>query len=114
MPEVKAGDFSLANAQIWANNLTTEIESGIFQSQAASWIAGDDISDVITTASRWASDGNALVCTVVMPNGIAALQQGDLFPTYYNSVIPSIELQLAKAGYRLANWLNTIFEQNIA
>jgi hypothetical protein len=49
-----------------------------------------------------------------MPNGVAALQKGDLYPTYYNSVIPTVELQIAKAGYRLANWLNTIYEQKIA
>jgi hypothetical protein len=114
MPQKKAGDFSLANAQTWANTLSTAIKSGTYKSEAASWITGDDISDVVTTASRWASDANALVCTVVMPNGVAALQKGDLYPTYYNSVIPTIELQISKAGYRLANWLNTIYEQNIA
>ena len=47
-----------------------------------------------------------------MPNGVAALQTGDLYPTYYNSVIPTIEMQLAKAGYRLANWLNQIVAAN--
>lgn len=49
-----------------------------------------------------------------MPNGAAALQTGDLYPTYYNSVIPTIELQLAKGGYRLANWLNMIYTKEIA
>lgn len=57
---------------------------------------------------KWASDANAFVCTVVMPDGVAALQTGDLYPTYYNSVIGTIELQIAKGGYRLANWLNLI------
>lgn len=113
MPEVRAGSSTLANAQAWANTLITEINTGIFKSQAASWIAGDTINDIQTTATRWASDANALVCSVVMPNGVAALQKGDLFPTYYDSVIPSIELQLAKGGYRLANWLDMIFTQNV-
>lgn len=114
MPQVKAGSSTLPHALIWANNITAEINTGIYKSSASSWISGDAISDVVTTATRWATDANAYVCTVVMPNGAAALQTGDLYPTYYNSVIPTIELQLAKAGYRLANWLNMIYTKEIA
>ena len=61
-----------------------------------------------------ASDANSFVCSVVMPNGAAALQSGDLYPTYYNSVIDTVELQIAKGGYRLGNWLNTIYKNEIA
>jgi hypothetical protein len=114
MPEQLIGGDSLSDAQSWANTLISEITSGSYKSQAASWIAGDTIRDPITTATRWASDANALVCTVVMPNGAAALQTGDLYPTYYNSVIDSIELQIAKGGYRLGNWLNLIYNSDIA
>ncbi|KAH8660176.1 putative nuclease PA3 [Xylariales sp. PMI_506] len=114
MPEMLVGGDSLTDAQTWANELIKSIDSGAYKSLAASWIAGDDVDDVITTATGWASDANALVCTVVMPNGVAALQKGDLYPTYYDSVIPTIELQIAKGGYRLANWLNTVYSANIA
>jgi hypothetical protein len=114
MPQQLIGGHSLSDAQSWANTLIGEITSGSYKSQAASWIAGDTISDPITTATRWASDANALVCTVVMPNGAAALQTGDLYPTYYNSVIDTIELQIAKGGYRLGNWLNLIYNSDIA
>jgi hypothetical protein len=114
MPQQLIGGHSLSDAQSWANTLISEITSGSYKSQAASWIAGDTISDPITTATRWASDANALVCTVVMPNGAAALQTGDLYPTYYNSVIDTIELQIAKGGYRLGNWLNLIYNSDIA
>ncbi|KAJ5261357.1 hypothetical protein N7478_011952 [Penicillium angulare] len=114
MPEKLVNGSSLSDAQSWANSLVAEITSGDFKSQAASWIEGDTISDVITTASRWASDANSFVCTVVMPNGSAALQTGDLYPTYYNSAIGTIELQIAKGGYRLGNWLNTIYSSKIA
>jgi hypothetical protein len=114
MPEQLIGSSTLPNAQTWANTLVADITSGAYKSQAASWIAGDDISDAVTTATRWASDANAFVCSVVMPNGAAALQTGDLYPTYYNSAIGTIELQIAKGGYRLANWLNTIYATNVA
>lgn len=114
MPETLIGGTSLSDAKTWATQLIQEIDSGGYKSQAASWIEGDDIKDVITTASRWASDGNSYVCTVVMPNGAAVLETGDLYPTYYNSVIGTIELQIAKGGYRLANWLNMVYTSEVA
>jgi hypothetical protein len=110
IPEKLVGGGDLSDAESWASDLIDEIESGSYKSKAASWISGDDIDDVQTTAMKWASDANAYVCTVVMPDGVDALQQGDLYPTYYNSVVPTIELQIAKGGYRLANWLNMIVE----
>lgn len=114
MPEKLVGGSALTDAQTWANTLIKEIDSGDYKSEAASWIDGDTISDPITTATRWASDANTYVCSVVMPNGSAALQTGDLYPTYYNSAIGTIELQIAKGGYRLANWLNSIYSSKIA
>ncbi|KAJ7875674.1 phospholipase C/P1 nuclease domain-containing protein [Mycena leptocephala] len=64
--------------------------------QVASWIAGDTISDPVTTATRWAADANAFVCSKVMPNGAAALTAvADLYPT-------------------LANWLNKIYATDVA
>ncbi|KAJ5652653.1 hypothetical protein N7507_010079 [Penicillium longicatenatum] len=114
MPEQLIGGYALTDAQSWANTLIDEITSGTYKSEAASWIEGDTISDVVTTATRWASDANAYVCTVVMPDGAAALQTGDLYPTYYNSAIGTIELQIAKGGYRLGNWLNLIYHTTVA
>ncbi|KAJ7681564.1 nuclease PA3 [Mycena rosella] len=115
MPEELIGGSSLADAKSWATTLISEINSGTYESAKASWIAGDDIGNVVTTATRWASDANALVCSVVMPKGAAALTaEKDLYPTYYDDVIGTIELQIAKGGYRLANWLNMIFETEVA
>ncbi|CAI7646934.1 unnamed protein product [Penicillium glandicola] len=114
MPEVLVGGSSLADAQGWADSLVDEITSGAYKTEAASWIKGDTISDTVTTATRWALDANSFICTVVMPDGAAALETGDLYPTYYNSAIGTIELQVAKGGYRLGNWLNLIYKQKIA
>ncbi|KAJ7866456.1 S1/P1 nuclease-domain-containing protein [Mycena olivaceomarginata] len=115
MPQERVGGGSLADARSWANTLIAEIDTGTFLSQKASWIAGDNTASATTTATRWASDANALVCTVVMPQGAAALTATpDLFPTYYNGVIGTIELQIAKGGFRLANWLNMIFTKEVA
>lgn len=113
IPQVIAGGSSLEDARSWADALVQEINSGAYESKAADWIANDDIDDAVTTATRWASDANGYVCSVVMPDGVEALQQGDLFPEYSNSTEPTIELQIAKGGYRLANWLNTVYSSNI-
>ncbi|XWW97676.1 hypothetical protein V2A60_005662 [Cordyceps javanica] len=114
IPQKKVGGSKLTDAQSWAGALVAEIESGALKGQAAGWIAGDSIADPIASATRWASDANAYVCSVVMPDGAAALQQGDLYPDYYNSVIGTVELQIAKGGYRLGNWLNNIYSTKIA
>ncbi|KOS22484.1 Nuclease PA3 [Escovopsis weberi] len=113
-PEQLVGASTLEHAQGWAWDLIDDIDTGAYCSQAGSWTEGDDVKNAIVTATRWASDANAFVCSVVMPDGVDALQKGDLFPDYYNSVIGTIELQIAKGGYRLANWLNTVYAKNIA
>ncbi|KAL1871111.1 hypothetical protein Daus18300_004856 [Diaporthe australafricana] len=114
LPATLVGGSSLAYAKTWATNLTAEINSGEYKSQAASWTAGDSVSAAVDTAMTWATDANTYVCTVVMPDGAAALTaMGDLYPTYYDAVIPTIELQIAKGGYRLGNWLNLIYDASI-
>lgn len=57
---------------------------------------------------HWATDSNAYVCSTVIPNGVSAVESTDLSGAYYKKAIPVIELQVAKAGYRLAAWLNLI------
>ncbi|PNY28631.1 Nuclease P1 [Tolypocladium capitatum] len=114
MPEKLIGGHTTNHAQTWSKTLIKDITSGSYKSQAASWIEGDDVGDAIATATRWATDANALVCTFVMPNGPDDLKSGDLYPDYYNSVISTIELQIAKAGYRLGNWLNMVHKAGAA
>ncbi|KXG50256.1 S1/P1 nuclease [Penicillium griseofulvum] len=113
IPGKLVGGSSLADAKGWADSLVDEIKSGAYKKQAKKWTKGDDIGNAIKTATRWAADANAYICTVVMPDGAAALQTGDLYPEYYNSVTGTIEIQVAKAGYRLANWLNTIYKKKV-
>ena len=67
-----------------------------------------DITDAISSSMVWASDSNAYVCTAVMPDGVEATESVDLSGDYYTTVLPVVQLQFAKAGYRLAAWLNLI------
>lgn len=56
----------------------------------------------------WAADTNSFVCSTVMPNGPDALTNQELSGAYYQSAIPVVQKQIAKAGYRLAAWLDAI------
>jgi hypothetical protein len=108
MPEDYAGGYSLTDARTWATSLTQKIKSGTYSSQADGWLNDMDISDPQGSAMAWASDANAYVCSTVMPDGISSVENKDLSGTYYETALPVIQLQFAKAGYRLAAWLNLI------
>jgi hypothetical protein len=100
MPEKLVGGYSLVDAEKWAAVLTIAIKTGIYKSQAASWLKGIDLSDPITTSSAWAEEANTFVCTTVMPEGVSGLQNQELSGDYYESCVPVIQLQIARAGYR--------------
>ncbi|KAI9853200.1 MAG: hypothetical protein M1838_000056 [Thelocarpon superellum] len=108
MLEKYTGGSDIQTAQDWASKLTQSIQSGDYSSQAASWLSGIDVTDPITTSMGWASDSNAYVCSTVLPDGVDVLDGAELDGDYYTSAIPVFELQIAKAGYRLAAWLNLI------
>ncbi|KAN0096595.1 S1/P1 nuclease [Hyaloscypha variabilis] len=108
MPELYAGGSTLAVAKKWATTLTTAIKTGTYSSDAADWLTGIDITDPVSSAMIWAQDSNAFVCSTVMPNGVSAVENVDLAGAYYTAAMPIIEEQIAKAGYRLAAWLNLI------
>ncbi|KZS89357.1 nuclease Le1 [Sistotremastrum niveocremeum HHB9708] len=125
----------------WASTLVARIQSGEYQSEAASWIScssvtstqsskrgliGTTIEDDVALARKhafrrsaqdtipelacplaWAQDSNTFDCSVVFNfvNG-TDLCTG----SYFNTAIPIIDTQIAKQGYRLAAWLNVIFD----
>ncbi|KAF2666157.1 hypothetical protein BT63DRAFT_51125 [Microthyrium microscopicum] len=106
IPEKIIGGGTLAYAQKWATALTASINTGTYASSKSSWLTGMNVSDATATAMVWARDTNALVCTKVIPDGPPTGQELD--GAYYTSVVPTVEEQIAKAGYRLAAWLNLI------
>ncbi|KAK4199596.1 putative nuclease S1 precursor [Triangularia verruculosa] len=93
----------------WADELTEEIKSGKYAAESkAGWLKGTNITDPIATAMSWAVEGNALVCTHVLPEGADAIGGQELGGAYYDKAAPVVEEQVAKAGYRLAAWLDLI------
>ncbi|KAK1753593.1 S1/P1 nuclease [Echria macrotheca] len=108
IPEHISGGSSKSVAKTWAANLTAEINSGSYHSLASGWVSGMSITNAQASALTWASESNAEVCTVVMPNGLSPLETQDLSGAYTTSATPTVRLQIAKQGYRLAKWLDAI------
>lgn len=100
MPEKLVGGYSLAYAAHWALKLSAEINSGAYSPEAASWLTGITLSDPESTALIWAEQANAFVCTTVLPGGVEAVEGQELGGAYYESSVPVIQLQIARAGYR--------------
>lgn len=103
MPEQLQGSYSLPHAKNWSAILAREITSGVYSSQATEWLTDMDIGSVMQiedSALAWAQQSNAFVCTTVMPEGPEAYVGKELNGTYYESCVPVIQLQIARAGYR--------------
>jgi hypothetical protein len=110
IPQKAAGNFSQANALSWATNLTSEIKHGQYKKESKSWIKDMDANDAVDSSMIWASDANSYVCSTVLPDGPDAVFGKELSGAYYETAIPVVTKQIAKAGYRLAAWLDAIVE----
>ena len=109
MPEQYAGGYSLSDARAWATELTQSIKSGDYSDQSDDWLDGMDIDDPKDSAMIWASDSNSYVCTSVFSESQSQIEKDmDLAGDYYDQALPVIQVQFAKAGYRLGAWLNLI------
>ncbi|KAK3393190.1 phospholipase C/P1 nuclease domain-containing protein [Podospora didyma] len=97
-----------AEAERWAGELTQEINSGKFKASSQSWLKDVDLADPKSTALAWAVEANAYVCTTVLPEGPQAIIGQELGSSYYEAAAPVVEAQVARAGYRLAAWLDLI------
>jgi len=113
----------------FASTLATRIKSGAYQASASEWINCSSTTDPARTVSEdlaghammhprraimplacplaWARDSNALDCSAVFTytNGTDLCTS-----SYYTKAAPIIEEQIAKHGYRLAAWLNVLFD----
>ncbi|TFK40917.1 nuclease Le1 [Crucibulum laeve] len=112
----------------WANTLATRIKTGQYASLAASWISCSSTTAAATRRSMeedvsgllrpraitplkcpliWAQDSNKLDCSFVFSYTTGT----DLCTSsYYTNAVPIIETQIAKQGFRLAAWLNVLFD----
>jgi hypothetical protein len=110
IPQKAVGNFSQANARSWATNLTSEIKYGKYKKESRTWLKGLDAKDAVESSLVWARDANKYVCSTVLPNGPDAVFAQELSGAYYETAIPVVMKQIAKAGFRLAAWLDAIVE----
>jgi ribosomal protein L19E len=110
IPQKAIGNFSQATALSWAANLTSEIKHGQYKKDSRTWLKGIDADDAVDSSLVWARDANKLVCSTVLPNGPDAVFAQELSGAYYETAIPVVKKHIAKAGFRLAAWLDAIVE----
>jgi hypothetical protein len=106
IPEKLIGGFDLSDAENWSTTLIADIKNGKYANASATWLQGMSANDSIASAMHWATDSNAYVCSTVLPEGEEEVAGEELSGEYYDSAIPVVQMQIAKAGFRLAAWLN--------
>ncbi|KAF2203726.1 S1/P1 nuclease, partial [Delitschia confertaspora ATCC 74209] len=108
IPEQYRKGYQLSDAQLWSKALVKEINTGKWKWEKLQWLLGINPKDSIGSAMVWARDTNKHVCDTVLPDGAEVLRGKDLSGDYASKAVPVIEMQIAKAGFRLAAWLNGI------
>lgn len=107
IPEKIAADEGAADAQAWAQQIRDAVESGDLGDQSA-WVDGVSVDDVQGLAMGWAGDANAFVCSDVLPDGVDAVEEGNLGEAYFEAHRDVARLMIARAGWRLGALLDEI------
>ncbi|KAJ3305569.1 hypothetical protein HDV03_001435 [Kappamyces sp. JEL0829] len=99
---------------LFAAELIDKIEKGEYKDIAQSWISKRAVTDLTklgnsAAAAEWATDANGWNCDIVWGAYDSDPKQ-DFGKAYYEAAIPVIKIQVAKGGYRLAKWLNAVFD----
>ena len=85
-----------------------EIRNGSYAAAKAGWVEGLELEDPEGSTADMSRDANVFVCSDVLKGGVGAVQGKDLSTGYCEAAVPVFEVQIAKAGVRLAAWLNLI------
>lgn len=68
-----------------------------------------DLEEPNVCGVEWATESNGLVCKYVLAPGLEWVKENDLGRgEYYEGAVSVVELQVARAGVRLAAWINAI------
>lgn len=99
----------------WAQELAGEISNGKFAAERDSWLKDFDPSDSFKTVMTWSNEANDHVCDNVFIDNYEPSQiEGKELSKkdYYNQASSIVEKQIARAGYRMAAWLDEIARNN--
>lgn len=92
-------------ADIWAEKLAKRIEAGELSVDDSECT---NLADPNECGIAWATETNVLVCAYVLAPGVEWVKENDLGGEYYEGAVPLVEVQIARAGVRLAAWVNAI------
>lgn len=95
--ETLAGASTESGARTYATKETNDINAGTWST--SSWLSGINVNDPQTTAMGWASEANGYVCTDVLPNGVSAVETGDLDGAYYTAHYHVVRIQIARGKF---------------
>jgi len=112
IPERLIGGYTAAHALNWSRALGADVTEGQYVGEVGGWLEGIGLEDREGTAMGWARESNGLVCEAVMPGGWEELEGRELEGEYYDGAIGVVEKQVARAGVRLARWLDLIAESD--
>lgn len=91
----------------WADELANRTE--------AAGLSKEDVMDECTDITNpnecgisWATETNQLVCLYVLAPGVEWIKENDLGGEYYEGAVQLVEVQIVRAGIRLAAWINAI------
>ncbi|KZV90443.1 phospholipase C/P1 nuclease [Exidia glandulosa HHB12029] len=94
----------------YISSLITRIATDDFSIPVSQWFTCDSSRSRLgfSCPLTWARESNAFDCSTVFTYqaGTDICSTG----TYAANAAPVIDLQIARAGYRLANWLNTLLD----
>ncbi|KAG8901228.1 hypothetical protein FRB99_005469 [Tulasnella sp. 403] len=99
-------DSGLGSTNAWASNVTQELRGGRLAPFVPQWISCTNPNDAINCSLEWAKESNAFACSYIFVNRI---EGKELARAYYQGAKPIVEEQIARAGVRLAAWLNMIY-----
>lgn len=103
----KPDGFNSSVIDPYFESLFQRIQHDTFVVPRSEWdLCGFDVRRGTYCPELWARDSNGIVCTYAYgkyTNGSDLLSSG-----YAKEAFPIVELQLAKAAWRLAGWLNAI------
>ncbi|KAI0641686.1 nuclease Le1 [Trametes meyenii] len=119
--KIKTGSYKkLTSDWLSCTSITEPASKRFFFSESAHTMEDDvgrllaraeDAADATITPLKcplvWARESNAYVCSTVFTYTSG---QDLCTSSYYTKAVPVIDLQIAKQGYRLAAWLNVIFD----
>ncbi|OQV06883.1 hypothetical protein CLAIMM_11397 [Cladophialophora immunda] len=120
-----ANEYDKHLAADWAADLKAKLDDG----RSIDVSAGEctDIASAQRCALAWASEANAFICSYVLKDVGTNLGPDpceeccewdwrgpeDLSKEYYEGAVPIVEEQVAKAGWRLGQWINALAEQRV-